>query len=217
MPYEFGSSNIIFFWELKQSCLEFRGWVWSLGREDPWRRAWEHTPVFLPRESRGQRSLAGCGPSVQFSPVTQLCLTLCDPMNHSMPGLPVHHQLLESPKPMSIESVMPFNHLILCRPLLLLPWIFPSVRVFSNEAAFPIRWQSNGVVSIIMTTIICWISHLTKFRKNEWLISFIYKAVLTLNFERRDLKVTSYDVHFCMFVLMLLRVLSTFWARCFTY
>lgn len=49
------------------------------------------------------------------------------------------------------------------------------------------------------------------------MVNFIYKAVLTLNFERRDLKVTSYDVHFCMFVLMLLRVLSTFWARCFTY
>ena len=108
-------------------------WVRSLGWEDPWRRAWEHTPVFLPRESRGQRSLAGCGPSVQFSPVTQLCLTLCDPMNHSMPGLPVHHQLLESPKPMSIESVMPFNHLILCHPLLFRPPIPPSIRVFSNE------------------------------------------------------------------------------------
>ena len=45
-----------------------------------------------------------------------------------------------SPKPMSIESVMPFNHLILCRPLLLLPSIFPSIRVFSNESALRIRW-----------------------------------------------------------------------------
>ena len=44
------------------------------------------------------------------------------------------------PKPMSIESVMPFNHLILCRPLLLLPSIFPSIRVFSNESALCIRW-----------------------------------------------------------------------------
>ena len=44
------------------------------------------------------------------------------------------------PKPMSIESVMPFNHLILCCPLLLLPSIFPSIRVFSNESAFCIRW-----------------------------------------------------------------------------
>ena len=43
-------------------------------------------------------------------------------------------------KIMSIESVMPCNHLILCRPLLLLPSIFPSIRVFSNESVFPIRW-----------------------------------------------------------------------------
>ena len=44
------------------------------------------------------------------------------------------------PKPMSIESVMPSNHLILCRPLLLLPSIFPSIRVFSNGSALRIRW-----------------------------------------------------------------------------
>ena len=44
------------------------------------------------------------------------------------------------PKPMSIESVMPSSHLILCRPLLLLPSILPSIRVFSNESALPIRW-----------------------------------------------------------------------------
>ena len=43
-------------------------------------------------------------------------------------------------KPMSIESLMPSNHLILCRPLLLLPSIFPSIRVFSNESALRIRW-----------------------------------------------------------------------------
>jgi len=44
------------------------------------------------------------------------------------------------PKPMSIESMMPSNNLILCRPLLLLPLIFPSIRVFSNESALHIRW-----------------------------------------------------------------------------
>ena len=46
------------------------------------------------------------------------------------------------PKPMSIESVMPSNHLILCRPLLLLPSIFPSISVFSNESALHIRWPN---------------------------------------------------------------------------
>ena len=63
-------------------------------------------------------------------------------MNHSMPGLPVHTNSWSPPKPMSIESVMPSNHLILChRPLLLPPSIFPSIRVFSNELALHIRWS----------------------------------------------------------------------------
>ena len=77
---------------------------------------------------------------VKFSSVAQSCLTLCGPMNCSMPGLPVHYQLPESKlKPMSIESVKPSNHLILCHPLFLLPSIFPSIRVFSNESALHIR------------------------------------------------------------------------------
>ena len=78
--------------------------------------------------------------SVQFSSVAQSCLTLCDPMNHSTPGLPVYHHSWSPPKPMSIESVMPSNHLILCRPLLLLSSVFLSVRVFSKESALRIRW-----------------------------------------------------------------------------
>ena len=61
-------------------------------------------------------------------------------MNCSTPGLPVHRQLPELLKLMSIELVMPSNHLILCCPLLLLPSIFPSIRVFSNESALGIRW-----------------------------------------------------------------------------
>ena len=61
-------------------------------------------------------------------------------MDYSTPGLPVHHQLPEFTKLMSIESVIPSSHLILCRPLLLLPSIFPSIRVFSDESALSIRW-----------------------------------------------------------------------------
>ena len=57
-----------------------------------------------------------------------------------MPGLPVHHQLLEFTQTHTIESVMPSNHLILCHPLLLSPSIFPSIKVFSNESALPIKW-----------------------------------------------------------------------------
>ena len=72
----------------------------------------------------------------QFSSVAQSCPTLCDLMNHSMPGLPVHHQLLEFTQIHVHQSVMPSSHLILCRPLLLLPPIPPSIRVFSMSQLF---------------------------------------------------------------------------------
>ena len=68
------------------------------------------------------------------SSVAQACPTLCDPIGYSLPGLPVHHQLLDFKlKLMSIKSVMSSNHLILCCRLLLLPPVPPSTRVFSNE------------------------------------------------------------------------------------
>ena len=86
--------------------------------------------------------------SVQFSSVTQSCPTLCNPMNRSTPGLPVHHQLRGLLKLMSIVSVMPSNHLILCHPLLLLPSIFPSIRVFSNESALRTRWPEDWSFSL---------------------------------------------------------------------
>ena len=75
-----------------------------------------------------------------FSSVVQSCPTLCDPMDCSTPGFPVHHQLSSLLKLMSIKLVMPSNHLILYRPLLLPPSIFPNIRVFSNESALRIRW-----------------------------------------------------------------------------
>src|SRR5574337_308164 len=78
--------------------------------------------------------------SDQIKSVTQSCPTLCDPMNRSMPGLPVHHQLPEFTQTQSIESVMPSSHLILGRPLLLLPPIPPSIRVFSSESTLRMRW-----------------------------------------------------------------------------
>ena len=61
--------------------------VWSLGKNDPWTRKWKPTLLFLPGKSHGQRSLA------VFSSVTQLFPTLCDPVDCSTSGLPVHHQL----------------------------------------------------------------------------------------------------------------------------
>ena len=78
--------------------------------------------------------------SVQFSSVTQSCLSLCNPMNRSTPGLPVHHQLPEFTQTHVHRVGDASSHLILCRPLLLPPSIFPSIRVFSNESVLPIRW-----------------------------------------------------------------------------
>ena len=76
----------------------------------------------------------------QFSSVTSLCQILCDHMDCSRPGFLSIINSQSLPKLMSIESVMIYNHLILCRPLLLLPSIFPSIRVFSNESSLHIRW-----------------------------------------------------------------------------
>ena len=76
----------------------------------------------------------------QFSSVTQSCPTLCNPMNCSTQASLSITNSGSPPKPMSIDSMMPSNHLILCHPLLLLPSIFPSIRVFSNESALCIRW-----------------------------------------------------------------------------
>ena len=74
---------------------------------------------------------------IQFSSVAQSCLALCDPMNRSTPGFPVHHQLW--------ESVMPSSHLILGRPLLLLPPIPPASQSFPMSQLFAWGGQSTGV------------------------------------------------------------------------
>ena len=76
----------------------------------------------------------------QFSSVAQSCPTLCNPMNHSTPGLPVHHQLPKSTHTHvywvgdAIQQSHPLS------PLLLLPSVFPSIRVFSNKSTLHMRW-----------------------------------------------------------------------------
>ena len=75
-----------------------------------------------------------------FSSAAQSCLTLCNPMDCSTPGFPVITNSRSLLKLMSITLVMPSNHLILYRPLLFPPSIFPGIRVFSNELVFCIRW-----------------------------------------------------------------------------
>ena len=77
----------------------------------------------------------------QFSSVAQPSSTLCHPMDCSPPGLPVHHQLPKLTQ-IHVHRVMPYNHLFLCHPLLLLPSIFSSIRVFSKESVLRIKWPN---------------------------------------------------------------------------
>ena len=121
-----------------------------------WRRKWQPTPVFLPGESQGRGSLMGCclwgctesdttevtqqQQQQQQQPFAVVSDSL-QPMDCSMPGFPVlHHFSWSLLKLMFIESVMPSNLFILCCLLLLLPSIFPSISIFSNESALCIRW-----------------------------------------------------------------------------
>ena len=85
--------------------------------------------------------------NIQFSSVAKSCPTLCDPMNRSTPAsLPVTNSW-SPPKPVSIESMVSSNHLILYRPLLLPPSTFPSIRVFSNESVLHIKWPKYWSLS----------------------------------------------------------------------
>ena len=93
------------------------------------------------------------------SSVIKLYPTLCDPMDCSTPGSPVLHHLLEFAQNSSPLSVMLLNHCILCHSLLLLPSVFPSIKVFTNESAPCIRCQSIGVsasVSILLMNTQGW-------------------------------------------------------------
>ena len=115
--------------------------------------SWTHlllnqTRVQLPAHSKVNLPTPDCGKgkysvycSVHFS--RSVMSDSCNPMNRSMPGLPVHHQLPDFTKThvhQVSKSEMPSSHLILCRPLLLLPPIPPSIRVFSNESTLRMRW-----------------------------------------------------------------------------
>ena len=86
---------------------------------------------------------------VQFSSVTQSCPTLCNPMNHSTPGLPVHHQLPEFTQThvhRARDAIQPSHPG--SSPSLLLPPIPPSIRVFSNESALRMRWPKYWSFSL---------------------------------------------------------------------
>ena len=100
---------------------------------------YQHSHHRGPRKRR-ERRVGNVFDEICCCSLTQSCLTLCKPMDCNMPGFPVLHQLPELAQIHVHESLMPSNHLILCHPLLLLPSIFPSIRIFSNELALSIRW-----------------------------------------------------------------------------
>ena len=98
----------------------------------------------------------------QFSSVAQSCWTLCDSMDCSMPGFLVHHQLPELAQTHVHWVSEPSNYLILCHPLLLLPSIFTSSRVFSSKSVLHISWPKYWSFSFSNSP----------FNEYSWLISF---------------------------------------------
>ena len=140
---------------------------------------------------------------MQFSSVTQSCLIFCNPMDSSMPGLPVITNSRSSLRLMSIDLVMPSNHLILCHPLLLPPSIFPNIRIFSNESVLRIRWpkywsfsfsispssEHPGLISfrtdwldllVVQGTLKSLLQHHSSFKSiNSSVLSFLYSPTLT--------------------------------------
>ena len=138
----------------------------------------------------------------EFSSAAQACLTLCDPVDCSRPGSLSITNSWSLPKPTPIESVMPSSHLILCRPLLLPPSIFPSIRVFSSELALHIRWpkywsfslsispsnEHPGLVSFRMDwldllavqgTLKSLLQHHSSKASILWVLSFLHSPTLT--------------------------------------
>ena len=134
----------------------------SRGRETP--RFWglqEHQKEGVSWTRRGGWGAFGGDRAIHSSycSVAKLCLTLCDPMDCSMPGFPVLHYLPESAQTHVYWVVMSSNHLILYCPLFLLPSIFPSIRVFSNKSVLHIRWQeywSSASASVLPMNIEGW-------------------------------------------------------------
>ena len=129
----------------------------------PWRKKWQPTPVFLPKESHGQRSLVGYSPwgnkeldtteqrtltGVWYilSSVAQSCLTLCDPMDCGTPGLPVHHQLLQLTKThvhWVSDAIQPSHPLLSPSPPAFN--LAPSLGSFPMSQFFASGGQSIGV------------------------------------------------------------------------
>ena len=141
---------------------------------------------------------------IQFSSVSQLRPTLCDPMDCSMPGFSVHYNSRSLLKLMSIESAMPSNHLILCHPLLLPPSIFPSIRGFSNESVLRIRWPKYWSSSFNISPSNEY-SGLISFRV-DWLDLLAVQETLKSLFQHHSLKASILQ-RSAFFIVQLLRAI----------
>ena len=107
--------------------------------------------------------------------ITKLCWNLCNSVDCRRPGFAVCHYLLSFPKFMSIELVMLSNRLILYHPLLLLPSIFPSIRVFPSELAIHIRWPKYWSFSFSVVCMCTYIYNICKYIYNMCIYDiFIY-------------------------------------------
>ena len=114
------------------------------------------------------------------------------------------------PKPMSIESVMPSNHLILCHPLLLLPSIFPSSRVFSNELVLPIRWPNYWSFSFNISSSNEY-SGLNSFRMG-WLDFLAVQGTLKSLLQHHSSK-ASILLHSAFFIVRLHTSIHDYWKN----
>ena len=163
-------------------------------------------------EREGRESTAGPGPwpfppksvlSVQCSSVAQSCLTLCDPWTTARQASLSITNSQSLLKLVSIESVMPSNHLILCRPLLLLPSIFPSIRVYSNESSPRVKWPKYGSFSFSISPSNEY-SRLISFRM-DWLdllaVQGALKSLLQYHSSKRQF--LGAQLSFCAFGLSL--------------
>ena len=169
--------------------------VWKI----PWRRKWLPTPTFLSGDLHGQRSLS----SVQsLSRVRLFATPSWTVACQASLSIASTWSLL---KLMSIESVMPSKHLILCRPLLLLTSIFPGIRVFSNESVLRIRWPKYWSVSFSMSPSNEH-SGLISFKMN-WLDLFAVKGTLRSLLQHHSSK-ASILRHSAFFIVQLLDRLS---------
>ena len=164
-----------------------------------WRIPWTEEP--------GRLQLMGCKESdtnerlnFQFSSVAQLCPTLCNPMDCSTPGLPVHHQLLELAQihVYRVGDDIQLSHP--CHPLLLPPSIFPSIRVFSNESVLPIRWPKYWSFSFSISTAKEY-SGLISFR-TDWLDLLAVQGILKSLLQHHSSKASNLQ-HSAFFIVQL--------------